>query len=661
MSSATATASAAVPAAVPATEAQPSSGSASSSSSSSSTSSSKPALAENAPLGSDAPPDAAPKSGDKRKWARKQAEKPKNPLQRAEGSNEYNIWYHKYLGDRDDGRERARASNRCVAWRDVGLTQGDLNEKFTPICIHFARGCCVHGPQCIFLHRLPTAADNARLDMVHDIFGREKHATDRDDMDGTGSFNREGRTLWIHGFNCNRNGVHATLEKHFGEWGELVEVAVKPKHQCCFLKYKYRVCAEFAKVAMAEQTMDHGEQLTIRWANDDPNPVAQKRQVRDYETKTMEAIMQKGYASNDGLPYEVPGQYIVPGQSKESQQLVAQAQAVLHGGELHPYPDTNQQYADYYAQQGLPYPAADGYQYPNAGYQQNPDGSYVYIGPATEVVDGTTPLNRDEMEQQAREEQMKASIDGMNALLDKIDAGKPPTAEQIALQEAASKHMNPDVWGDLDRHDDIDENNEPGKRRKLNMPLPTWLPPGHAKAVTIPSAVDHTLASHANPNITTAYAASTSSAAPAENLYAQFFNANNMSMPSSASLLPPVTSSTSDSSTALAMGASTANPATSGLAAEYVMDPTAYGYEVNEIVNIATNDEYTAQLDAEVKAEASKALGPKYVCITCTADFHFSPAEQEFYNTKGFEKPKRCKPCRVAKARESRPPGLRAK
>jgi hypothetical protein len=77
--------------------------------------------------------------GDKRKWARVQVDKPTAKQQRPEGQNEYNIWYGKYLGERND-RERERASNRCVIWRDAGLTMADVKGDQPYFCIHFARG-----------------------------------------------------------------------------------------------------------------------------------------------------------------------------------------------------------------------------------------------------------------------------------------------------------------------------------------------------------------------------------------------------------------------------------------------------------------------------------------------------------------------------------------
>lgn len=35
-------------------------------------------------------------------------------------------------------------------------------------------------------------------------------------------------------------------------------------------------------------------------------------------------------------------------------------------------------------------------------------------------------------------------------------------------------------------------------------------------------------------------------------------------------------------------------------------------------------------------------------CAACGADFSFSQEEQEFYESKGFQPPRKCKPCRDA-------------
>jgi len=51
------------------------------------------------------------------------------------------------------------------------LTRGHEAKQRT-FCLHFARGNCVQGYECMFLHSLPTGTDDARNSMLHDIFGK---------------------------------------------------------------------------------------------------------------------------------------------------------------------------------------------------------------------------------------------------------------------------------------------------------------------------------------------------------------------------------------------------------------------------------------------------------------------------------------------------------
>jgi len=37
------------------------------------------------------------------------------------------------------------------------------------------------------------------------------------------------------------------------------------------------------------------------------------------------------------------------------------------------------------------------------------------------------------------------------------------------------------------------------------------------------------------------------------------------------------------------------------------------------------------------------------VCIDCGNEFAFTVRDQEFFSSKGFTEPKRCKPCRIAR------------
>jgi len=125
-----------------------------------------------------------------------------------EGQNEYNIWYNKFQGDdnRDGGKDREAAENRCNMKTDAGFTKADLSNMHTTdyskrnrryFCIHFAHGMCAKGEDCAFYHRTPLPEDDAATDELFDCFGRQRHAKHRDDMNGTGSFMKPCRTLFV--------------------------------------------------------------------------------------------------------------------------------------------------------------------------------------------------------------------------------------------------------------------------------------------------------------------------------------------------------------------------------------------------------------------------------------------------------------------------------
>lgn len=57
-----------------------------------------------------------------------------------------------------------------------------------------------------------------------------------------------------------------------------------------FITYTNEANAQFAKEAMAHQSLDHEEILNVRWATADPNPMAQAREARRIEEQAAEAI-----------------------------------------------------------------------------------------------------------------------------------------------------------------------------------------------------------------------------------------------------------------------------------------------------------------------------------------------------------------------------------
>ncbi|PWN31086.1 hypothetical protein BDZ90DRAFT_230082 [Jaminaea rosea] len=68
------------------------------------------------------------------------------------------------------------------------------------------------------------------------------------------------------------------LRRHFGEFGPLERVRVLTHRGCAFVTYSSEASAQFAKEAMSNQSLDHGEILNVRWATEDPNPTAKKRE-----------------------------------------------------------------------------------------------------------------------------------------------------------------------------------------------------------------------------------------------------------------------------------------------------------------------------------------------------------------------------------------------
>ena len=66
--------------------------------------------------------------------------------------------------------------------------------------------------------------------------------------------------------------MYEILLRHFSLWGDIEDINILPHIGYAFIKYLHRCMTEYAKEAMANQALDSTEVLTIRWANDDPNP-----------------------------------------------------------------------------------------------------------------------------------------------------------------------------------------------------------------------------------------------------------------------------------------------------------------------------------------------------------------------------------------------------
>ncbi|KAM9936626.1 hypothetical protein OXX80_003824 [Metschnikowia pulcherrima] len=197
----------------------------------------------------------------------------------------FNIWFLKWAGGDSSSRHAVLSKFRVNIKRDSGATRGVENKS--PICLFFARGCCYKGRKCPFLHRLPQITDSRVK--TQDCFGRDKTADYRDDMGGVGSLQRENRTLYITGAHMH-DSVQAELHKQFSEFGSIDKIRVLHAKNCAFVSYRLEAEAQFAKEAMDAQTLDGKDVLTVKWANDDPNPHAQQSAKRELEEQAMETV-----------------------------------------------------------------------------------------------------------------------------------------------------------------------------------------------------------------------------------------------------------------------------------------------------------------------------------------------------------------------------------
>ncbi|PYI09973.1 hypothetical protein BO78DRAFT_394485 [Aspergillus sclerotiicarbonarius CBS 121057] len=200
----------------------------------------------------------------------------------------FNIWYNKWSGgDRENSYlSKTAAVSRCNIARDSGYTRAD-KVPGSYFCLFFARGVCPRGSECEYLHRLPTLHDLFNPNV--DCFGRDKFSDYRDDMGGVGSFTRQNRTLYVGRIHVTDN-IEEVVSRNFAEWGQIDRIRVLTSRGVAFVTYTNEANAQFAKEAMAHQSLDHSEILNVRWATVDPNPLAQKREARRLEEQAAEAV-----------------------------------------------------------------------------------------------------------------------------------------------------------------------------------------------------------------------------------------------------------------------------------------------------------------------------------------------------------------------------------
>ncbi|KIL58202.1 hypothetical protein M378DRAFT_170848 [Amanita muscaria Koide BX008] len=218
-----------------------------------------------------------------------------NKTETVQTGKEYNIWYNKWAGgDREDNySNKVKSQTRCHVRTDTGLTRADIT-GMKYCCLFFARGCCPYGFECEYLHVLPEPG-NVKPDSSKDCFARDKFADYRDDMGGVGSFNRQNRTLYIG--RIKETGTGAETEevviRHFREWGTIERVRVLQYRSVAFVTYVSELSGQFAKEAMACQSLDNDEILNVRWATEDPNPVQKVLEKRRLEDMGREAIQSR--------------------------------------------------------------------------------------------------------------------------------------------------------------------------------------------------------------------------------------------------------------------------------------------------------------------------------------------------------------------------------
>ena len=200
----------------------------------------------------------------------------------------FNIWYNKWSGgDREDAYlAQTHAKGRCNVAQDSGYSKADFIQG-SFFCLMFARGICMKGHECQYLHRLPGIHDHFNPNV--DCFGRDKFSDYRDDMGGVGSFMRQNRTLYVGRIHVT-DDIEEIVARHFAEWGEVDRTRVLTGRGIAFVTYASETSAQFAKEAMAHQSLDNEEVLNVRWATQDPNPLAAKREAKRIEEQAVEAI-----------------------------------------------------------------------------------------------------------------------------------------------------------------------------------------------------------------------------------------------------------------------------------------------------------------------------------------------------------------------------------
>ena len=128
--------------------------------------------------------------------------------------------------------KREVSEHRCDPARDTGYTRAvDGLGRF---CLRFARGTCHQGKDCLALHRLPRAEDEARLASdTLDIFGRPRQD------EGKSVHSGSHRTLFVDITGATPLAIQELrplVEKDFGQWGPLEFVKVLKDRAIVFIR-----------------------------------------------------------------------------------------------------------------------------------------------------------------------------------------------------------------------------------------------------------------------------------------------------------------------------------------------------------------------------------------------------------------------------------------
>jgi hypothetical protein len=115
--------------------------------------------------------------------------------------------------------------------------------------------------------------------------------------------------------------------------------SLPPSSPLLSFRYRLRSNCEFGKEAMGNQALLGKETLNVKWASDDPNPVAQEAVARSNLDAAMLLMQQQG-VSLKPAPFDYPERYVLPAPKK------ARVEGGVEGGGVGggAYPDTDGQY-----------------------------------------------------------------------------------------------------------------------------------------------------------------------------------------------------------------------------------------------------------------------------------------------------------------------------